>query len=204
MHYVNNNIYLELAKLDYNKCQALHHLEWNNIRKWYGDSNLGQFGISQRSLLFAYFLATASVFEPEGANVRLAWAKTNTMIAPIKSYLDRERTSKEQRIAFFHDFRNSSSSLGYWEMWLMKWQDEGVEQGEAELLVSTINLCAGHRVSEEILSHAEYQCLSEITNKVCYQLREYQDRKVGDLIFCISLHAPKGYNYLPRTLLCGT
>ncbi|KAH9618173.1 hypothetical protein KSS87_012210, partial [Heliosperma pusillum] len=31
MPFVNNNLYLELAKADYNNCQALHKLEWINI-----------------------------------------------------------------------------------------------------------------------------------------------------------------------------
>lgn len=33
MPFVNNNKYLELAKLDYNACQALHQHEWKNIQK---------------------------------------------------------------------------------------------------------------------------------------------------------------------------
>ncbi|KAK3019599.1 hypothetical protein RJ639_005018 [Escallonia herrerae] len=34
MPYVNNNIYLELAKLDYNNCQAMHQQEWNLIQEY--------------------------------------------------------------------------------------------------------------------------------------------------------------------------
>lgn len=33
MPYVNNNVYLELAKLDYNNCQTLHLSEWDNLQK---------------------------------------------------------------------------------------------------------------------------------------------------------------------------
>ena len=33
MPYVNNNDYLELAKLDFNNCQALHQLEWDSIQQ---------------------------------------------------------------------------------------------------------------------------------------------------------------------------
>ncbi|KAK8635911.1 hypothetical protein V6N13_004624 [Hibiscus sabdariffa] len=33
MPYVNNNAYLELAKLDFNNCQALHQKEWASIQK---------------------------------------------------------------------------------------------------------------------------------------------------------------------------
>ena len=34
MPYVNNNVYLELAKLDYDKCQALHVAEWGEIEEY--------------------------------------------------------------------------------------------------------------------------------------------------------------------------
>jgi ent-copalyl diphosphate synthase len=33
MPYVNNKTYLELAKLDYNNCQASHGMEWVRIQK---------------------------------------------------------------------------------------------------------------------------------------------------------------------------
>lgn len=34
MPIVNNNMYLEVGKLDYNYCQAIHQLEWKIIRKY--------------------------------------------------------------------------------------------------------------------------------------------------------------------------
>lgn len=34
MSYVNNSEYLELAKLDYNICQAVHSIEWHNMQKY--------------------------------------------------------------------------------------------------------------------------------------------------------------------------
>lgn len=33
MFKVNNDTYLELAKLDYNNCQLLHQIEWVDIQK---------------------------------------------------------------------------------------------------------------------------------------------------------------------------
>lgn len=30
---MNNDVYLELAKLDYNRCQSLHQLEWFDLEK---------------------------------------------------------------------------------------------------------------------------------------------------------------------------
>ncbi|KAL2227276.1 UNVERIFIED_CONTAM: Syn-copalyl diphosphate synthase TPS3, chloroplastic, partial [Sesamum indicum] len=62
---INNDAYLELAKLDFNRCQALHQTEWNHMQEWYENSNLQELGISQKDVLAAFFLAAASAFEPE-------------------------------------------------------------------------------------------------------------------------------------------
>ncbi|MED6106811.1 Gly-Xaa carboxypeptidase [Stylosanthes scabra] len=87
MPIVNNNNYLELAKLDYNDCQAVHLREWERIQKWYSDLRLAEFGLSKQSLLLAYFLATASIYEPERSHERLAWAKTAALLETIASYV---------------------------------------------------------------------------------------------------------------------
>ncbi|XP_059437066.1 (-)-kolavenyl diphosphate synthase TPS28, chloroplastic-like [Corylus avellana] len=104
MPYVSNKTYLELAKLDYNNCQASHRMEWESIQKWYSDCNLGDFGLSRKTLLFAYFLAVASIFEPERSNERLAWVKTTALVEAITSYFVEE----EMRRAFLHEFRNNA------------------------------------------------------------------------------------------------
>ncbi|XP_021281194.1 ent-copalyl diphosphate synthase, chloroplastic [Herrania umbratica] len=106
MRYVNNNVYLELAKLDYNNCQALHQMEWNSIQKWYSEMNLGDFGVSRRSLLLTYFMAAASIFEPERSQERLAWAKTAFLVEAIASSFDNEMRPSEQRKAFVQVFRS--------------------------------------------------------------------------------------------------
>jgi hypothetical protein len=31
---VNNDVYLELARMDFNHCQALHQLEWQGLKKY--------------------------------------------------------------------------------------------------------------------------------------------------------------------------
>ncbi|KAH0978402.1 hypothetical protein GBA52_028121 [Prunus armeniaca] len=103
MPYVNNNVYLELAKLDYNNCQALHLIEWDNIQKWYAECRLEDYGLSRRSLLMAYFVAASSIFEPERANERVAWAKTTCLIETVGCHFKEE--TYEQRGAFVHEFR---------------------------------------------------------------------------------------------------
>ncbi|CAO2839441.1 unnamed protein product [Amaranthus hypochondriacus] len=108
---VSNNAYLELAKLDYNNIQALHKQEWNNLLRWYLDYNLRELGVSQRSLLVTYFVASSTIFEPEKSNKRLAWAKTAALIQAI----DFEYSSNlfEEKNCFLTQFQHSYISQGY-------------------------------------------------------------------------------------------
>ncbi|KAJ6736113.1 ENT-COPALYL DIPHOSPHATE SYNTHASE CHLOROPLASTIC [Salix viminalis] len=113
MSNVNNNEYLQLAKLDFNNCQAFHRIEWSNFQKWYEECNLRDFGISRRTLLFSYFLAAASIFEQERSKERLAWASTTILLDIIDSYFpENHGNSREQRRAFIHEFSNGISING--------------------------------------------------------------------------------------------
>ncbi|GAB4840821.1 Gly-Xaa carboxypeptidase [Ancistrocladus abbreviatus] len=109
MPYVSNNTYLELAKLDYNSCQALHLLEWDGMLRWYGEHRLEEIGLSQRSLLQAYFIAAASIFEPEKTKERIAWAKTTALTESISSCFG-EDSSSEHRRAFTQEFERFFAS----------------------------------------------------------------------------------------------
>ncbi|GAB2281065.1 Gly-Xaa carboxypeptidase [Dionaea muscipula] len=238
MPLVNNNIYLELAKLDFNHCQSLHILEWDGVQSWYAEHKLGQFGLSQTSLLRAYFLAASNIFEPENSTQRLAWAKTTALIETITSYFSqlREGTSREHRRAFTQEFhmrslkvhghtsshahianrlkelQNSKSGLAIgpmspllvtinqlsfevltahggeirlqlhkaWEKWLRTWEPKADRFiWEAGLITTTIQLCSSkNRIFEEMVYHPQYQCLLNITNKICHHLGHLQHQKV--------------------------
>ncbi|XP_044503416.1 (-)-kolavenyl diphosphate synthase TPS28, chloroplastic-like [Mangifera indica] len=224
---VNNDIYLQLAKLDYNNCQAVHLREWDSMNKWYSEYKLQKFGISVGRLLLAYFVASASIFEPERWQERIAWAKTAFLMVMISSYFDNRNNSDKLRRTFVNQFRNyinpqnhiningrrlESDKIGLglirtllgtlnqisldalltqgrdysrhlrqaWEKWLMKWEAEGDRhQGEAELIIQTINLTAGRWISEELLSYSQYR-LTHLTNTICHKLAHFQDQKVND------------------------
>ncbi|KAL0389499.1 UNVERIFIED_CONTAM: (-)-kolavenyl diphosphate synthase TPS28, chloroplastic [Sesamum calycinum] len=113
MPYVNNNTYLELAKLDYSNCQALHQQEWKSIQKWYRNCNLAEFGLSESRLLVAYYIAAASVFEPERSKERLAWAKTSILMETIASHPDLQQLSREQKRDFVNIFEQYGCILNY-------------------------------------------------------------------------------------------
>jgi len=71
--------------------------------RWYSEAGLERFGLNKQSLLFAYFIAAASIFEPERSRERLAWAKTATLLETLGSYITDEQT----RSAFVDLFNKS-------------------------------------------------------------------------------------------------
>ncbi|CAK7345764.1 unnamed protein product [Dovyalis caffra] len=129
--YASNNVYLELAKLDYNNCQALHCTEWEYFQKKSHPKKTGQ----------------------EIVNILLETIKDLSLDALAA-----------------HG-RNFSDSLCH------SWEVEGDRyKGEAELLVQTMNLTSGYWISDNGLSanHLQYEHLSNLTNRVCYQLGHYR------------------------------
>ncbi|KAK1307027.1 hypothetical protein QJS10_CPA10g00229 [Acorus calamus] len=166
MPLVNNNQYLELAKSDFNRCQALHQLEWLTLQRWYIESGLGELGVNLKDVLKAYFLAASSVFEPDRAAERLGWARTAVLAEAVLAHFRRmppRRSSGDL---------SSENSLG-WEEWLMTWQADGDGVGSpATLLVRVIELCAGGPAASEIApSHRPYyDRLTCLTNSICNDL----------------------------------
>lgn len=71
--------------------------------------NLGDFGVSQGSLLLAYFIAAASIFEPERSPERMAWAKTAFLVETIASPFDNAIKPSELRKAFVQVFRSRTT-----------------------------------------------------------------------------------------------
>jgi len=70
---------------------------------------LAEFGMNRRTLLLAYFLAAASIFEPEKSHVRLAWAKTTILLETITSYV----SDAEMRKTFMKNFSDCISRRDY-------------------------------------------------------------------------------------------
>nr|XP_011460569.1 PREDICTED: ent-copalyl diphosphate synthase, chloroplastic-like [Fragaria vesca subsp. vesca] len=130
---ISNNVYLELARLDYNDCQALHLKEWDNIQKWYRDWELGDYGLSEKTLLTNYFVAAASIFEPERANERLAWAKTACLVDTIV----RSCLSDGDKKAFVDEFKFFSNMQDHGTTRLYKNKIAG--QGIVGALLATLS-----------------------------------------------------------------
>ncbi|KAL5055432.1 hypothetical protein RYX36_036114 [Vicia faba] len=204
MSFVNNDIYLELAKLDYNNCQAVHKKEWEEIQRWYLESDLEGCGLSKKNLLYAYFVAAANIFEPERSLERLAWAKTAALLRTLKSYnkdvetwdafgdpLKNERDDKLLGVFLTtldfigfqmfrrHDQENSHYMNRMWQSWFSSWKSKGLRSPEdAELLVQIINLTSGNW-SEDLELDPQYQKLLEATKRVCVSFHNYECNWVG-------------------------
>ncbi|KAL8053647.1 hypothetical protein ABFX02_05G086400 [Erythranthe guttata] len=219
MQEISNDVYLELARLDFNRCQEQHQLEWHCMQEWYANFGVEQFGIRKKDLLIAYFLAAATIFEPARTKERILWAKSQIVCRMITSFLNNESTSPEQKSMFFtqfnynikqlHKAKSVKSIIGHdvvhtlistlsqlfegifnkytnhqlkdvWRVWSMKaekGETTDYSADEAGLLVTTSNICAGHiAFNEDILFHNEYINLSKLTNKICHQLRQIQNR----------------------------
>nr|QWD59161.1 ent-copalyl diphosphate synthase [Aconitum carmichaelii] len=131
MSCVNNDKYLDVAKLDFNNCQEFHQIEWDNIQKWYLECNLGKFGVTDTKLLRTYFVATSSIFEPERLSGRLAWTKIALLLEAISSHFKDQ--TEEQRKAFVIDFIDNkliSRSSNY---------SNGKASNLVHILVGTLN-----------------------------------------------------------------
>ncbi|PIN17550.1 Copal-8-ol diphosphate hydratase [Handroanthus impetiginosus] len=212
---INNDTYMELARLDYNRCQTQHQIEWLYMQEWYENFSIQEFGITRKDLLCSYFLATATIFEPERSKERTAWTKSKIISKMITSFSNQETTTLDHNLALLTAVRNNTNGLsatkstksehgllnnllatldqllhGFdkytkhqlknaWGVWLTKLHEGEDNYSEAELLATTLIICAGHiAYKEDILSHHEYKTLSSLTNEICQQLQLIQNSKV--------------------------
>ncbi|CAM0957483.1 unnamed protein product [Alopecurus aequalis] len=102
MPLVNNNVYLELARRDFNRCQVQYQLEWHDLRRWFTENGLEAFGVTSEDVLRTYFLAAASIFEPGRATERLAWARVSVLANIISKYLRSDSSCNKMLEQFMH------------------------------------------------------------------------------------------------------
>jgi len=72
-------------------------------------NDLEGFGLSKKSLLIAYYVAAASIFEPKRSLERLAWAKTTALLQILESNFKDE----EYKSAFVDQFNKCINGGDY-------------------------------------------------------------------------------------------
>lgn len=100
---VNHVAYLNLAKVEFNRCQAIHQLEWLGLQRWHEECGLEEYGVARKSLIRAYFLAAASIFESDRSIERLTWART-IVLAEAASFYRRYTVGDKITQSFSKDF----------------------------------------------------------------------------------------------------
>ncbi|KAF7011990.1 hypothetical protein CFC21_026233 [Triticum aestivum] len=182
MNLVSNDLYLKMAKADFREYQRLFRLEWNGLRKWYFRNHLQRYGGTPKSVLTAYFLASANIFESRRAAERLAWARTWVLTEAVTTHFrhtggTKDSTKNLEELIDLVSFDNDSSSSlrDAWKQWLMAWtakESHGSIEGDtALLLVRTVEICSGRHVSAEPkLNLWEYSQLEQLTSSICRKL----------------------------------
>lgn len=74
------------------------------INRWY--AHLKIFESLDRRVLWSYYEAAASIFEPERRNERISWAKTVVMLNIITSFFARPQLTNADMKAFADEFSN--------------------------------------------------------------------------------------------------
>ncbi|KAF3323197.1 ent-copalyl diphosphate synthase 1 [Carex littledalei] len=110
MPLVSNDFYLELAKEDFNHCQMVHQLELHNLLSWYKETELERFNVKRKDVQRAHFLAASSIFEPERAPERLAWAQTSILADAITSFFTDDGRCSGKLHEFILNFLGKKSS----------------------------------------------------------------------------------------------
>ncbi|KAJ7553191.1 hypothetical protein O6H91_06G087400 [Diphasiastrum complanatum] len=76
MYNVNNMTFLDLARADFNRCQAIHQKELQQIISWWNQSGFTELSFTRQRPAEIYFSIAACMFEPEFALIRLAYTRT--------------------------------------------------------------------------------------------------------------------------------
>ncbi|CAA3018360.1 Copal-8-ol diphosphate hydratase, partial [Olea europaea subsp. europaea] len=195
---INNNAYLDLAKLDYNSCQYTIFI--NFLHRWYANSNLQELVITKKYLLQAFFFATATIFEPEKSNVRVMCARSQTICKIIMLLVNTERFTwrphmhthgKHPRIGAEGTNRSCQRKcLGHCTKLIRDqsttdaWRILSKDISPQLHNVVSSHYHHSHMASKETILHPEYKSLSKLTNRICQQLHRYQNEKVLGIDDC--------------------
>ncbi|KAI3962951.1 hypothetical protein MKW92_042998 [Papaver armeniacum] len=194
---VSNKTNLELAKLDFNKCQEQHQLEWLDVQKWYTECNLEMFMVDKKELLQAYFLAAACIFEPERSKMRLAWTKSAVLIKAVSLHFE-GISSEHQRLAFIQEFVTNMKANGSYNSIKRRKTKNATSEILGGLLIQALVLTLNRISSDVLLDHGRdihhqlqgpWEFYLSLNNK---EERQHHEAYllVQKMMFC-SIHLPQ-------------
>ncbi|KAJ7552053.1 hypothetical protein O6H91_06G039800 [Diphasiastrum complanatum] len=88
MYNVSNSTFLDLARADFNRCQAIHQKELQQINRWWNQSGFTELSFTRQRPAEMYFSIASCMFEPEFAAVRLAYTKTACITVILDDLFD--------------------------------------------------------------------------------------------------------------------
>ncbi|XP_057823165.1 bifunctional levopimaradiene synthase, chloroplastic isoform X2 [Cryptomeria japonica] len=80
--------YLELAKLDFNRAQALHQMEIKEISGWYKKCGFSELKFTRHRQVEIHFSAAVVMFEPEYSACRIAYTKAASLLIILDDLFD--------------------------------------------------------------------------------------------------------------------
>nr|WJJ50356.1 diterpene synthase 2 [Cephalotaxus harringtonia] len=86
--YINNEVFLTLAKKDYNICQAIQQKELEELEKWFVDAKFGDLHFARQKLVYCYFSVASTLFSPEMSAARIVWTKNAVLTTVIDDFYD--------------------------------------------------------------------------------------------------------------------
>ncbi|XP_020249409.1 monofunctional isopimaradiene synthase, chloroplastic-like [Asparagus officinalis] len=98
MHNVNNPKYLEFAKLEYNRLQAIHKREINYALKWWNNCGLDDPFVTRICPQEIYFSITATLYEPELEDCRITYTKSNCIEDIVRDMLQNHGSIQDLKL----------------------------------------------------------------------------------------------------------
>nr|UPQ49788.1 ent-isopimara 8,15 diene synthase [Vittaria appalachiana] len=108
MKFINNETYVNLAKVDYNYCQFLLQKEMAHILKWNEKCGFDKLIFARQNPIGCFFSIAATLFEPEYMHARITWAKMSILITLIDDLYDVHGS--------LHDLAKFTSMIERWDL----------------------------------------------------------------------------------------
>ncbi|KAH9310980.1 hypothetical protein KI387_026015, partial [Taxus chinensis] len=173
---ISNEFFSNLAKKDYNICQALQQKDLQELEKWFIEAKFGNLHFARQKLVYCYFSVVSTLFSPEMSAARIAWTKNAVLTTVIDDFYDVGGS-----IAELECFLEAVNRLLTSMMKEAEWTKTGytpsmqeyMEIRKTSIALEPIVLIplyfVGPKLSEQIIHHNEYSNLMQLVN-VCGRL----------------------------------